>query len=115
MSTPEKEFNLYMMLMLLKQSYEWSHTIDKNDVKHEFKFALNQFLVSGKRLFSEIEKEFEKQGNDVNEIYWEQSEIISQFFQYLKSEDIDKKNELVEVLQSYINGTLKIKYANENS
>jgi hypothetical protein len=104
------EFNLYMLLMLLKQSYEWSNTIDKNSINHEFKYRLNNFISSGKVLFNAIEKEFEKQGDDVNELYWEQSETISKFFEFLKKSDLEKKNELVDILSSYMKNDLKINY-----
>lgn len=104
------EFNLYMLLMLLKQSYEWSHVIDKNDVNHDFKYRLNNFLNSGKQLFNAIEKEFDKQGEEINELYWNESEFISKFFEYLKTAELDKRNELQEIVKLYINGELNINY-----
>jgi len=110
MNNKIKEFNFYMLIMLLKQSYEWSHTIGKNDVKYELKFALNNFINSGKKFLDVIEKEFDKQGEDINEIFWEESEIISKFFEFIKNENIDKKNELIEILRSYMKGTLTISY-----
>jgi hypothetical protein len=111
MNNKIKDFNFYMLLMLLKQSYEWSHTIGKNDVKHEMKYLLNNFLASGKKLFAVIEKEFAQQGENVNDIYWEESELISQFFEYLrKEEDINKRNEFIQLLKSYMNDTITITY-----
>jgi aromatic ring hydroxylase len=102
-----------MLLMLLKQSYEWSHTIGKDDVVHEMRYLLNNFLTAGKKLFNVLEKEFDKQGENINDIYWEESELISKFFEYLKKEeDLSKRNQLIEILRSYMNGTLSISYDN---
>lgn len=106
----QNEFNLYMLLLLLKQSYEWGHTIDKSTIHFRFKKDINDFLNVGNRLFKTIEQEFKQQGDDVNDLYWEQSEIISQFFEFLKKADIEKKNELIDILNSYMKGDLKINY-----
>lgn len=112
MISKSEEFKLYMLLMLLKQSYEWSHTIEKDSIKYEFKYSLNNFMNAGKILFNNIEKEFSKQGDDVNDLYWEQSEVISKFFEFLNGENLEKKNELIDILHSYMNGSLKINYGN---
>jgi hypothetical protein len=115
MKEKNNEFNFYMLLMLLKQSYEWSNTIDKKDVNHDLKYRLNNFIASGKVLITTIEKEFERQGDDINDLYWEQSENISKIFEFLNKGEHDRKNEFLDVINAYINNDLKINYKNENN
>lgn len=104
------EFELYILMLLCKQSYEYGNSIEKGQIRHDLKQQLNLFLNSGKKLFDVIEKEFNKQGDNINERYWLDSELISRLFEFFsnKNKDIDKKNELFEIISLYLQGELKI-------
>lgn len=107
MINSKKGFNFYMTLLLLKQGYEWSCTIDQPSLRHDLKRDFNLYHNHAKRLVDTMEKELSKEDQNVIELYWENSEYISKLTEKIIKSSLEDRNKILEAICMYVDGNFK--------
>lgn len=95
----EFEFRLLMFLVLSTEAEKWALAM-VGHVSHEFNYRLKEYLRSAERL-----AQFCKGAVDVAELD-DTSEIMSRVLERLKKEPVEKRYELIALMDMYANGEI---------
>lgn len=92
------DFNLWMFCVLTVEADKFAYAL-KDNVRHEFKYRLNNVLSANRVLFNYIKE------NNLIDLLEDQGEWFSKALEVIiKSDDVDKKRELALLLEAHVNG-----------
>jgi len=91
---------------LIKQCHEWSAAVipfNRQEIKHWY----NLYESTSSKLVQKLEKEL---GPELAEMYWDQSAIIGEIFQFLAKATPEQADNMILLLKAYKDGKLKLEY-----